>query len=423
MNLNTPKYTDKLFTEGAKLLTQWQSGNEAASLKLKTIFDDVIEGEYDSLFKEHASTDVVNIRTSLHMTTLTLLNQLYSINSNDFYKGDPKRYVRTTLMTQLLLGIRKLTLHWPVYAFGAESLGQSTTYPDRYAPSVAVGNPLINKLNWENIKPPNMNNDIIRIIDEMMSFFTDLTNEVPIVHLPAPYSLVADIYGQEKLIMALMEDPQFVEKLLDHVTRQVFVPWCNHFVKKFPDLQIEFSDASGSPNFIGPDLFKNVAALPVLYLINNYPWGNRIFVANYRGDAYPKTNNNYINNNDIIPDLLADIIDFKLSVCPEFVIKLEADKEPLSFYIQQAIKRNKPLHLGIGAIQIDRNNNLNQEDAKKQLITLVKSYTTAIKNVSKQINLNKTKDEHTEYGDIYIEDINAESDFTLVNTIVESVLL
>jgi len=77
----------------------------------------------------------------------------------------------------------------------------------------------------------------------------------------------------------------------------------------------------------------------------------------------------------------------------------------------------------IGAIQIDRNNNLNQEDAKKQLITLVKSYTTAIKNVSKRINLNKTKDEHTEYGDIYIEDINTESDFTLVNTIVESVLL
>ncbi len=84
--------------------------------------------------------------------------------------------------------------------------------------------------------------------------------------------------------------------------------------------------------------------------------------------------------------------------------------------------RNEPVY-AIGAIQIDRNNNLNQEDAKKQLITLVKSYTTAIKNVSKRINLNKTKDEHTEYGDIYIEDINTESDFTLVNTIVESVLL
>jgi len=367
MNLNTQKYNkDKLFTEGAKLLTQWQSGNEAASLKLKTIFDDVIEGRYDSLFKEHASTDVVNIRTSLHMTTLTLLNQLYSINSNEFYKGDSKRYVRTTLIT---------------------------TYPDRYAPSVAVGNPLINKLNWENIKPPNMNNDIIRIIDEMMSFFTDLTNEVPIVHLPAPYSLVADIYGQEKLIMALMEDPQFVEKLLDHVTRQVFVPWCNHFIKKFPDLQIEFSDASGSPNFIGPDLFKNAAALPVLYLINNYPWGNRIFVANYRGDAYQKTEKDKININGNVPKLLAEIIDIKLSVCPGFIIKLEADKEPLSFYEEQAVIRKKPLHLGIGAIQIDRNNNLNKEDAKKQLITLVKSYTTAIKNVSKRINLNTTKDD------------------------------
>ncbi len=413
---------EKLFTDGVKLLTKWQTGDEAATINLKSLFDAVIEGKYDFLFREHVSTDIVNIRTSLHMTTLTLLNKLYGINSKDFYKGDPIRYVRTTLITQLLLGIQKLTLHWPVYAFGAESLGQLTIYPDHYAPSVAVGNPLIDNSNWKNIKVPDMNNDIIRIIDEMISFFTDLTNEVPVVHLPAPYSLVADIYGQENLIMSLIEDTEFVEKLLYHVANHIFVPWCNHFTKNFPNILIEFSDASGSPNFIGPDLFKKTAARSVLYLIKNYSWGHRIFVSNYRGDAYPKTNNNEIENNSKIPDLLAEIIDFKLSVCPGFIIKMEADKEPLSFYVEQAIKRKKPLHLGIGAIQIDRNNNLNQQNAKEELSTLVRSYTRAIKTVSRRLN-NKSIDEHTEHGDIYIEDINAESDFTLVNTIVKSVLL
>ncbi len=422
MNKNTKIFNkDELFTEGIKLLTKWQSGDEIAAIKLKSLFDAVIDGEYDSYFIVKEPANTVNIRTSLHMTTLTLLNKLYGITSLDFYKGDPKRYVRTTLITQLMLGIRKLTLHWPVYAFGAESLGQSTTYPDHYAPSVAVGKPLIDKTNWKNINYPDMKNEVIIIMDEMMSFFTYLTNEAPVVHLPAPYSLVADIFGQESLIMALIEDPEFVEELLDHVTKQIFVPWCDHFTEEFTNILIEFSDASGSPNFIGPDLFKNTAARPVLQLINNYHWGNRIFVSNYRGDSYPKTNNNDIDNNDKIPDLLAEIIDFKLSVCPEFIIKLEADNEPLSFYVEQAIKRKKPLNLGIGAIRIDRNNNLNLENAKDQLSNLVKSYTQAIGTVSKSLSKNITLDVINEQGDIYIEDINAESDFTLVKTIVDSV--
>ncbi len=422
MNINTIVFNkEELFTEGVLLLTKWQSGDETAAKKLKSLFDAVIDGKYDSYFLEKIPVNKVNVRTSLHMTTLTLLNKLYGLTSMDFYKGDPKRYVRTTLITQLMLGIRKLTLHWPVYAFGAESLGQPTTYPDHYAPSVAVGKHLIDKSNWKNIKFPDMKNEIIRIMDEMMSFFTDLTNEAPVVHLPAPYSLVADIYGQESLIMALIEDPDFVEELLDHVTKQIFVPWCNHFTEEFPNVLIEFSDASGSPNFIGPDLFKNTAARPVLQLINNYTWGNRIFVSNYRGDAYSKKHIDEINNNDQIPELLAEIIDFKLSVCPEFIIKLEADKEPLSFYVEHATKRNKPLHLGIGAIRIDRNNNLNLENAKEQLSNLVRSYTQAIGTVSKRLSKNTSSDALTEHGAIYIEDINAESDFTLVKTIIDSV--
>ncbi|HIA34765.1 MAG TPA: hypothetical protein EYN85_08455 [Candidatus Lambdaproteobacteria bacterium] len=114
---------------GIALLVQWQAGDDTAQKKLLTLFDAVIEGEFDAVFQESAKSDTVCVTTSLHLMTLTMLNQLYGLNSKEFYKGDPERYVRTTLMTQRLLGIRKLTLGWPVYAFGAEALGRINMPP------------------------------------------------------------------------------------------------------------------------------------------------------------------------------------------------------------------------------------------------------------------------------------------------------
>ncbi len=158
--------------KGSALLTRWQADDDALE-ELHTLFDAVIAGQFDAVLREQVPADSVSVTTSIHLMTLTLLNQLYGLTSADFYKGDPRRYVRTTLMTQWLLGIRKLTLGWPVYAFGAECLGQVMMYPDKHA--------------------------------------------------------------------------------------------------------------SGSPLFISPQRFVNIAAPPVQRLISDYSWGNRVFVANYRG--------------------------------------------------------------------------------------------------------------------------------------------
>lgn len=420
-------FEDRLFPESSTLLIKWQAGDAAATNKLRAFFDAVIEGRFDAVFQEPAPTDSVGVTTSLHMTTLTLLNHLYGLSSADFYKGDPQRYVRTTLMTQHLLGIRKLTLHWPVYAFGAECLGQATIYPEKYAPSVTLGNPLINRTNWRKLGTPDLGNEIFQIMEEMLACYSDLTNLEPVAHLPAPYSLTADIFGQEGLIMALIEDPEFVDELLDHVTDQIFVPWCEHLSQQFKNIRIELSDASGSPNFIGPDLFMKTAARPVLQLINKYPWGNRIFVSNYRGDTFQKPSGDdgqHHDNTALVTDALTKLIDFKLRVCPEFIIKLDADHAPVSFYVEQAIQRGKPLYLGIGATRIDRNNIVDRETVKQELSYLAATYAQAIKNVSETLaNNGYSRTGLARPGDIYIEDINAESDFDLVKNIVESVAI
>ncbi|MBU8912426.1 MAG: hypothetical protein KOO61_00265, partial [Spirochaetales bacterium] len=277
------------FRAGSDLLIRWQAGDAAAMNELRALFDAVIEGQYDAVFHEPSPTGSVGLTASLHLTTLTLLNELYGLNSADFYKGDPQRYVRTTLMTQRLLGIRKLTLHWPVYAFGAEGLGQATIYAGGHAPAAALGKPLVDRTNWRELSTPDMEIGIFRITEEMLACFSDLTNLEPVAHLPAPYSLAADIFGQEGLILALVETPGFVDEFLDHLTERLFVPWCARLFEQFPNIRIELSDASGSPDFIGPHLFKTTAARPVLRLININPWGDRIFVANYRGDTTPST--------------------------------------------------------------------------------------------------------------------------------------
>ncbi len=426
-NISVPLINESLFPEGSALLTRWQAGDAEAINNLRTLFDAVIEGKYDAFFQESAPKDSVCVTTSLHMTTLTLLHQLYGLTSADFYKGNPQRYVRTTLMTQRLLGIRKLTLHWPVYAFGAECLGQATMYPDKYAPSVDPGKPLVNRTNWRELGAPDLENEVFQIMEEMLACYSNLTNLEPVAHLPAPYSLVADIFGQEGLIMALIEEPEFVDEFLDHITDQVFVPWCERLSQQFPNIRIELSDASGSPNFIGPAQFMKTAARPVRRLINNYPWGNRIFVSNYRGDTYLKTSGDGEEHNDntaTVPDALAELIEFKLSVCPEFIMKLDADHAPVSFYVEQAVKQGKPLYLGIGATRIDRNNIIDHETAKRELGNLAAAYTQAIKTVSEALAHNGySRTDLARPGDVYIEDINAESDFDMVKTIVESVAI
>jgi hypothetical protein len=427
------------FSEGSTLLSQWQAGDDVAQKRLRTLFDVVIEGEFDGDFQEQPSDNAVRVTTSLHLLTLTILNQLYGLNSKEFYKGDPQRYVRTTLMTQRLLGIRKLTLGWPVYAFGAEALGQATMYPDQHAPGADPGVSLVDRNNWNKLETPDFEGEVPRVIEAMLSSFIELTGLEPVAHLPAPYSLAADIFGQETLITALSHEPDFVVEFLENLTGKIIVPWCERLVQKFPNIWLELSDASGSPLFISPNLFQKIAAGPVLRLIKEFPWGNRVFVANYRGDMTTKTSrvegrrgagrrNRRGQQTDpetssiqSSTNALNELIDFKLSLCPEFIIKLDADQSPLSIYMEHAIRREKPLYLGIGATRIDRNSIVDHEAAKSELEDLASNSAKAIKAVSESLaNKGQYRSNLSWPGDVYIEDVNAESDLGLLKTIIET---
>jgi hypothetical protein len=184
-------------------------------------------------------------------------------------------------------------------------------------------------------------------------------------------------------------------------------------------------------------------------LINDFPWGNRIFVANYRGDMISKSSvedsrrraagrrrsrerqvetKSKISSDKIGEKSVANepnnMIDFKLSLCPEFIIKLDADKSPVPIYIEQSILREKPLYLGVGATRIDRNGIADSVAANQELKQQAAVNAQAIKTVSKSLALKGNSRSNLSWpGDVYIEDINAESNLSLVKTIVNEVAI
>jgi len=419
------------FPAGIHLLARWQAHDPQAIERLKDIFDATIEGQYDEIFKTPTPQNAVHVSGPVDLMTLTIMHRIYGLTSAEFYKEGPERFVRTSLMTQKLLGMPKLYISWPVYGFTAEALGQTMIYSDQYSPGTDPDKPLSNSDNWQDIETPEMDTGIPKLLDETLACYQRLTGLNPVLHLTAAYSLAADIYGQEQLITALTHEPEFVNRFLDHLSDTVLKPWMDHFFSQYPDGWVELSDASGSPFFIGPQNCKNVAIRSTQRLIAANPWGKRVYDANYRGDYVTQANKRKSSSlrrrssrkSDSGSLDLVELFDLKNSVCPDYVIRLAEDRTPVSFYVEQAIRCNIPLFMGIGATLIDRNSIADLEIAKQDLRAMCSEYVEAIKTVARSIAENGYDSRVPPWpGTIYFEDISAESSFDLIEIIVDTTL-
>jgi len=96
---------------------------------------------------------------------------------------------------------------------------------------------------------------------------------------------------------------------------------------------------------------------------------------------------------------------------------------PMPFYEEQAITRNVPLFLGIGAGQIDRNSIKDMDAARISIQDTSIAYVDAIKNVARSISKNGYNTRIPPWpGTVYFEDISSESQFELIAMIVKTTL-
>lgn len=418
---------DPTFPEGLRLLADWQADDPMAKQRLEEIFGAAVEGKYDESFARAAPPDAVHVSGSIDLLTLGMIHNLYGVTAAEFYKENPLRYVRSVLITLRLLGMPKRYLSWPVYGFTAEALGQVMIYSDRFSPGTDPEDTLVDADTWQSVTTPDMASGIPRVLDETLAHYKRITGLEPVLHLSAPYSLAADIYGQEHLINALTHEPVFVDTFLDHLADTVHAPWIDHFFRQYPNGWVELSDASGSPFFIGPGNCKNVAIRSIQRLVDENPWGARVYIANYRGDyvtqTSPRAGSSSRRRTSRVREgtsvSLADLFDAKNSVCRDYVIRLADDRVAASFYVEKAIERNIPLFMGIGATQIDRNSVADLETARNEIAATAGEYVEAIKTVACAIEQNGYDSTVPPWpGTVYFEDVSMESNFELIEIIV-----
>ena len=417
------------YPQGLTLLQRWQAGEAAAKTEIKDVFDAAIAGEFDQNFSILAPTDEVHATASVHMLALAILHDIYGIRAAEYYKTDPYRYVRANLTVSRLLGVNKLYITWALYAFSCEVLGQKMMYPDKFPPGSDPDHALINKDNCFELETPDFNSGIPKIIDDILRVTEELTGMEPLLQISAPYSLAADIYGQEPLLADVLHDPDHVNKLLDHLADKVLVPWIEHHFSVFPNGWVELSDASGSPFFIGPENCKRMSIRSIQRMDNGDLWGGRVFDCNYRGDYVANVKNKVRSSRRQSKQQVAtakvdlnELTDIKVSVCQKFMMRLEADKVDVSFYRDQALARNIPLTTGIGSCEVDRNSIDDLELAKINLETAAGEYVAAIKAVCEAIDMPKNNFVDQPWpSHLYFEDLNGETEFDLVRLIIGQV--
>ena len=420
---------DYRFPTGLHLLTQWQSGDEGARKEMTAFFDDAIAGDFDADFSVLTSPDRVHSTASVHMLGLAILHDLYSIESWAYYNTDPYRYVRTNLAVSRLLGIHKFYTTWALYAFTCEPLGQQMMYPDRFPPGADPDAFLINKDNWQELTTPDFTTGAPKAIDDILRVTQELTGVPPLLQISAPYSLAADIYGQEPLLADVVSDPDTVNALLDHLGDEILAPWMDHHFESFPDGWVELSDASGSPFFIGPENCMQMSIRSIRHMLRGKTYADRVFDNNFRGDFVAGvkkkgrgSRRNIQTETQSSQAKLLELTDAKVSVNPVFIMRLEADKVNISFYEEEAIRRNLPLTCGIGSPQIDRNSIEDLEATRVSIGEDARSFVESIKRVCETINL--PEDNHVGASwpsHVYFEDINGQSHFELVKIILNEV--
>jgi uroporphyrinogen-III decarboxylase len=235
-------------------------------------------------------------------------------------------------------GFEIASITYDVYNIEAEGLGQKLLYSESDAPDIDRSQPLIRQqADLALITTPDFETaGRFRNVIEMHRIYQQLTGLPPTLSFCAPFSLAANIFGIEPLLMAIYTDPGFASELFQRITELVLAPWIAYQQAKFPDARsVTGADAVASIPIVNTSILEQWVAPPILRL--RQLCGPAVHVSNWVGERYLKK-----------PE---DMLKLKLAVSPGAIQGQDPDVETLGadFYKRFATQNDVSLTLGIGA--------------------------------------------------------------------------
>jgi hypothetical protein len=150
----------------------------------------------------------------------------------------PEIMVPAMLQVQAEYGLELAALTYDVYNIEAEGLGQKLLYSEANMPDIDRSQPLIrDSTDLHFIKTPHFETaGRFEQVVNMLALYRSLTGLAPSLSFCAPFTLAANLYGTERLLVAIYQEPRFARRLLDKVTEQVLLPWILYQKKHYPEV-------------------------------------------------------------------------------------------------------------------------------------------------------------------------------------------
>ena len=228
-------------------------------------------------------------------------------NGNEFFR-DPEMFVRGSLDVQQEMGFHVPDMVWDVYSVEAEALGGQIAWFDELYPALDNTAPIImTEKDLAAAKAPDpFKTARMPWVLEALQICKELSGYTPFVHYCSPINLAAQVMQFENLVMAMVERPAFVHKLMNFLVEEVLAPYINASFKVLPGNTIaNGKDAVGSLPFITEEILAEFSVPYLLKLRKLCGGHDGIRSDNWWGDSFAEDVDKYW--------------DIKLEVTPQYL--------------------------------------------------------------------------------------------------------
>ncbi len=177
-----------------------------------------------------------------------IIPELCRVPYDYLYRDDAVAMAECSLLVQEYLDIDMVFANRDIYALEGEAMGAELRFFPDHCPDYVRSNPLIrDERDLDKIKFHGLESGRFPYLLEYCRAYKRFTGLDHFPQISAPWTLAANLCGVEELVMAAIEDPEFVHEVMRRVVDDFQVPMLRALAEVLPGFtQITMADAFGS---------------------------------------------------------------------------------------------------------------------------------------------------------------------------------
>ena len=188
------------------------------------------------------------------------------------FKDDPVAMAECTLLVWEYIGVDLLVLNTDCYNFEVETMGGKLSFYKDHIPDVDRSDLFIKSADdLDKIKFTGFENSRIPYLVEYCKAYKKFSGLDTVPSFSGPWSIAANLYGIENLIIDAVSEPEFVHEFLGRLVQDFLIPFHKALAELIPGMQgTTLADAIGSPPLVSKELFEEFVAPYANDLLNSY---------------------------------------------------------------------------------------------------------------------------------------------------------